>query len=160
MPFETFFIYVILVVLAVANGFLIFSVFKLKQRLDGFLRKGEQDIGEVLTNQITKVKKQSQYIKEISEKTSKLEQISQRTFQKIGIIRFNPFAGVGGDQSFSIALLDFQDNGFVITSQYGRDFNRIYAKPIKDGKSQYSLSAEEKQAIEQAIEQAKVISDN
>ena len=147
----TFFIYIILGVLVVVNGFLIFFVFKLKQRLDGFLRKGEQDIGEVLTNQIIKVKKQAQDIKEISEKTSKLEKISQRTFQKIGIIRFNPFAGVGGDQSFSIALLDFQDNGFVITSQYGRDFNRIYAKPIKNGKSEYSLSEEEREAIERAI---------
>ncbi len=154
MPFETFFIYVILGVLAVANGFLIFSVFKLKQRLNGFLRKGEQDIGDVLTNQITKTEKQEQDIKEISEKTNKLEQISQRTFQKIGIIRFNPFAGVGGDQSFSIALLDFQDNGFVITSQYGRDFNRIYAKPIENGKSKYSLSQEERKAIGQAIERA------
>lgn len=152
MPFETFFIYVILGVLVVVNGFLIFFVFKLKQRLDGFLRKGEQDIGEVLTNQISKIEKQGKDLGEVFEKMKKLEKISQRSFQKIGIIRFNPFAGVGGNQSFSIALLDSQNNGFIITSQYGRDFNRIYAKPIENGKSQYSLSTEEKQAIEQAID--------
>jgi hypothetical protein len=77
-----------------------------------------------------------------------LKKNSQLAVQKVGIIRFNPFAEVGGDQSFSIALLDGYDNGLVVTSFYTREGNRIYAKPIKNGVSQYALSKEEINAIE------------
>jgi hypothetical protein len=74
----------------------------------------------------------------------------QFSVQKVGIVRFNPFSGVGSDQSFSIALLDRKDDGVVITSLYTRNESRIYGKPIKSGQSEYSLSEEEKQAIEKA----------
>ena len=145
------FIYIILGVLIISNGFLVFYILKMKKRLDGFLRKGEQDIGNVLTEQIKKVENLENNLQKISERATELEKISKKTFQKIGIKRFNPFSGVGSNQSFSIALLDSQNNGFVLTSHYSRDFNRVYAKPIENGKSQYQLSTEEKQAIEQAI---------
>jgi len=49
-----------------------------------------------------------------------------------------------------LALLDGKDNGIVMTSLYAREGNRVYGKPIKNGKSEYSLSEEEKQAIEKA----------
>lgn len=70
--------------------------------------------------------------------------------QKVGLIRFNPFREVGGNQSFSIALLDGTNSGVVITSLYTREGNRVYGKPIKNGQSEYLLSAEEREAIEQA----------
>lgn len=72
--------------------------------------------------------------------------------QKIGIVRFNPFKETGGDQSFSIALLDGNNSGLVVTSLYTREKNRIYAKPIKQGEPEYQLSAEEKEAIVRAID--------
>jgi len=68
----------------------------------------------------------------------------------VGIIRFNPFSEVGGDQSFSLALLNESNDGVVITSLYTRQENRVYGKPIKNGQSEYTLSEEEKQAIEKA----------
>jgi len=79
-----------------------------------------------------------------------LKKEHQFSVQKVGIIRFNPFSEVGGDQSFSIALLDGNDDGLVITSFYTREGNRVYGKPIKNGKSQYALSQEEIKAIEMA----------
>jgi hypothetical protein len=79
-----------------------------------------------------------------------LKKEHQFSVQKVGIIRFNPFSEVGGDQSFSIALLDGNDDGLVITSFYTREGNRVYGKPIKNGKSQYALSQEEIKVIEVA----------
>jgi hypothetical protein len=68
-----------------------------------------------------------------------------------GLVRFNPFAGTGGNQSFCLALLDGEDNGLVISSLHSREVTRIYAKPIKKGKSAgYQLSTEEIQAIKNA----------
>lgn len=86
----------------------------------------------------------------LSEELENLKKESKFSVQKVGIVRFNPFSEVGGDQSFSIALLDGNDNGVVITSLYTREGNRVYGKPIKNGQSSYSLSEEEKQAIEKA----------
>jgi len=88
--------------------------------------------------------------KELSEELKKTEKENMSNFQKIGVVRFNPFKEVGSDQSFSIAILDGNDNGVVITSLYTRDESRVYGKPIKAGVSEYNLSDEEKKAIEKA----------
>jgi len=73
------------------------------------------------------------------------------TFKKIGLVRFNPFSETGGNQSFSLAFLNGEESGLVITSLHSREITRIYSKPVKKGKAEgYELSAEEKQAIKAA----------
>lgn len=86
----------------------------------------------------------------ISKEVESLKKENKFFIQKIGMIRFNPFKGVGSDQSFSVALLDANNSGIVITSLYTREENRIYGKPIKAGQSEYQLSEEEKKAINKA----------
>ncbi len=80
-----------------------------------------------------------------------LKERNKSNLQRVGVVRFNPFKEVGGNQSFSIALLDENNNGVVVTGHYLRDSNRVYAKPVKSGKSEYPLSKEEKEAIEEAV---------
>jgi len=89
-------------------------------------------------------------LEKISQEIENLKKESKFSIQKVGIVRFNPFSKVGGDQSFSIALLDGNNSGIVITSLYTREGNRVYGKPINNGKSQYSLSQEEIKAVEAA----------
>ena len=115
-----------------------------------FLRKNQKEpenIKEVL-DEIKKIKKEN---KKLSQDFENFKEKSKDTLQKFAVVRFNPFKEVGSNQSFSIALLDGNNNGFVITSYYEREKSRVYAKPIKNGKSQYSLSREEQQAIEQSM---------
>lgn len=88
--------------------------------------------------------------KKISEDIKSLERESLFSIQKVGVIRFNPFKEIGGNQSFSVALLNGHNDGIVITSFYSQDGNRVFAKPIKKGKSKYLLSKEEKKAIEKS----------
>lgn len=76
--------------------------------------------------------------------------IANKSMHKIGVVRFNPFQSLGGEQSFCLALLDGDDSGVVISSLQGKDMTHIYAKPIVAGASQYPLSREEKDAIERA----------
>ncbi|WP_128426924.1 DUF4446 family protein [Gudongella oleilytica] len=71
--------------------------------------------------------------------------------QKIGFIRYNAFEDIGSDLSFSIALLDAYNNGFVITSMYGREKSVSFAKQVKNGKSSIPISPEERMAIERAV---------
>lgn len=71
--------------------------------------------------------------------------------QRIGIVRFNPFADTGGSQSFTIALLDGHDDGLILTSLYARTGNRWYLKEVRGGKGKnIDLSNEETSAIKQA----------
>jgi hypothetical protein len=86
----------------------------------------------------------------ISQELENLKKESRSSVQKVGMVRFNPFSEVGGNQSFSIALLDGNDDGIVITSLYARGENRVFGKPIRGGISEYPLSEEEKEAIEKA----------
>jgi len=148
---QDFFIYITLGFLTTLLGFLIFLVFRLKRKLDIFLRGGNKDFEGVLRDLIEKSEIREKEMKEIFERILRVEEISKISFQKVGVVRYNPFKDVGGDQSFSIALLDSKDSGFVITALYMREGNRIFAKSIVGGKSEYPLSEEEKRAIEQAI---------
>jgi hypothetical protein len=114
-----------------------------------FLRRNKkqpENLNEVLKELTKLAEKNAELEKEIV----KLKTETQFFFKKVGFIRYNPFDNLGGDQSFSLALLDSNDNGFVITSLFSREGNRVYAKTIKSGQSGYSLSGEEKQALEKA----------
>jgi len=86
----------------------------------------------------------------LKEEVKKLREENLRMVNKVGIVRFNPFEGLGSNQSFSLAILDGNDNGAMITSLFSRDGNRVYGKPIKQGLSEFKLSEEETKAIETA----------
>ena len=70
--------------------------------------------------------------------------------QKVGMVRFNPFSNIGGDQSFALALLDRNDTGIVVSSLYSHERQLVYAKPIEKGASSYALSKEETEALARA----------
>ncbi|ABO51816.1 conserved hypothetical protein [Desulforamulus reducens MI-1] len=79
------------------------------------------------------------------------EQVAQ-SIHNIGLVRFNAFENMGSDLSFSIAMLDRRGDGVILTGLYGRDETRLYAKPIRKGTSDYSLTEEEKIAIQRSLE--------
>ena len=72
--------------------------------------------------------------------------------RNVGLVRYDAFEDVGGRLSFSCALLDDNGTGVVMTSINGRHDTRVYAKPVSEGHSAYSLSVEEEEAIRQALE--------
>ncbi|MFA5742820.1 MAG: DUF4446 family protein [Candidatus Paceibacterota bacterium] len=116
-----------------------------------FLKKqNKEKIPENLEEALIVFKKLEDEIKKLSVRLEKFEKAESCFFQKLGLVRFNPFKEMGGDQSFSLAMLDKEDSGFILTSLNSRQGNRIFAKPLDKGVSSYQLSEEEKQAIEQA----------
>ncbi len=74
----------------------------------------------------------------------------QRKKGNVGIVRFNAFNNEGSDLSFSIAVMDEFGDGFVLTSIYGREESRVYAKPLLRTQSPYHLTEEEIEAINKA----------
>lgn len=81
-----------------------------------------------------------------------LQSQSKQSFQKFGLIRFNPYRNTGGDQSFALCLLNRLDKGIIITAIHGREGTRIYAKTVNHKGSDYELSSEEQQALNQALQ--------
>ncbi|ADG83827.1 DUF4446 family protein [Thermincola potens] len=81
-----------------------------------------------------------------------LKSITEKSIQKVGVVRFNAFADTGSDLSFAVALLDKFGDGVVLSSIFGRDDQRTYAKPVKNGDSTYQLSDEELEAIRIALQ--------
>ena len=73
----------------------------------------------------------------------------------VAVVRYDAFGDMGGRLSFSAALLDDAGDGLVLTSINGRTETRSYAKGVKGGASDHSLSPEEQQAISYATHTAK-----
>jgi hypothetical protein len=72
---------------------------------------------------------------------------------KTSIVRYDAFAGLGGQQSASVALLDAGRSGVVLSAIQGRDYARIYVKEIDRGRAPIALSPEETEAVERAMSQ-------
>lgn len=71
---------------------------------------------------------------------------------RMSLVKFSPFSDTGGDQSFVISLLDGGGSGILVTSLHARGVTRLYAKKVTVGKTDTSLSLEEKEALKTALE--------
>lgn len=141
------------VFLFIWNIILTWRVFRPENKIDTSILPENSviKVHNAILEEEEKIKKISEYIKIINTSTDEIRQIALRGIQNVGVVRFNPFKDVGGDQSFAIAFLDAKGNGLTLSSFYSREGTRIYAKPVKNMTSTYQLSQEEKGAIENAI---------
>lgn len=92
--------------------------------------------------------------KEFSKFATRLSQVEIRLragVDRAELLRFRAFENVGSDLSFAFALLNQEGSGVVLSSIHNRDESRVYAKPIKEGMSTYSLTSEEKEVIDRAM---------
>ncbi len=145
-------LFLVILALGTVSCFLFFYYVRVNKAIDLLLEKGKiKDLRDLLFSEIKKTKALESQIKEVQAKIASLEDISKISIQKIGVVRFNPFTDMGGNQSFAISILDSNNNGFVISSLFIKEGNRVYAKSVVNGKSEYVLSNEEKEAIERAI---------
>ncbi len=110
------------------------------------------DLDSALVQQADRINSLSKAVADVGQRGRALEEASRTHLQHIGVVRYNAFDDVGSDLSFSIAIVDGEGDGLVISSLYGRDESRAYAKPVRRGESTYPLSPEERRAIAGALE--------
>lgn len=143
---------VLVVLLALWVAWLQRSEATLRRRLRRVLPEGESGgIDEILDRQLKDIGGVSARLDALNKLHHELEAVTERTIQKVGVIRYNPFSDTGGDQSFAIALLDALGNGVVVSSLHSRTDTRVFAKPVQGGRSKYQLSDEESDAIKKAL---------
>lgn len=144
--------FILLIFFGIWLAFLTTMFFLRKKFFDNLVEAGEKKkLEEVLRNFLKKQENFEVESKRIEKKLDSYIEEGKLHVQKVGLIRFNPFKEIGGDHSFSLCVLDGNDDGFVITGLHTRERTRVYTKPIKKGKSKLSLADEEKKALESAI---------
>ena len=113
----------------------------------------EESLIKVLDSVLKKLSDQGKKIDILTSGMDKLGGDAVGHFQKIGLVRFNPFNETGGNYSFCLALLDGDNNGFVMTTLHARERTRLYLKSVKKGQSDVEFSKEEKEVVEKAKKQ-------
>lgn len=129
---------------------------KLKKRFERFMSKEDVNLEELLVQYTKKLNVLLQNEKEMQTSIEYMEKVVKNCVQKVGVVRYQAIQNMGADLSYTVALLDENNDGVVFNGIYGRDGCYTYAKPIIEGKSSYNLSDEEVQAIEKAIKKASV----
>ena len=144
----------IIIILLLAFIILLGKVIGLNKRYKKFMLKlGDgKDIQEDLENYMYRVERVEKQNADILNQINGLDKDLEGCIQKVGILRYSAFQDTGSDLSFTLALLDEHDDGVVFNGIYSREMSNIYAKPIENGKSKYTLSEEEQEAIRRAIE--------
>lgn len=143
---------IILVVIMLAVIILLIIQIKkvngLKRRLDKFLLGKD---GMSLEQEIIGLCEDNRFLKNSTEKNKKdirnLYKQIETAYQKMGLVKYDAFNQMGGQLSFSLALLDENDNGFILNSVHSAEGCYFYTKEIKNGVSAISLGTEEAEAL-------------
>jgi hypothetical protein len=105
----------------------------------------------MLVEYLDTVRRTSQDVRRVVAQHEEIMGMLPSMIRHIGLVRFSPFHDTGGDQSFTLALLDGSGDGVVLTGLHSRADSRLYAKPIEHGESAYVLTPEEREAMNRAL---------
>lgn len=135
---------------------LVIVLFNSLGRLEKKYRKimrgtSSKNLQELIEGYLDKIDLANENSNKALEECLRIENSIKGCIQKVSMIRFKAFDDVGSDLSFSIALLDKNNDGIILTGIYGRQESTTYAKPIDKGISRYDLSEEEITVLNQAI---------
>ncbi len=122
----------------------------MEERYQKILALAEDTDQATIVQLLTRLDAQEKRLGQAEGSLRRFSGILPHTIQGHGVVRYSAFENVGGDQSFSLALVDAGGNGAMLSGLHTRDDTRIYAKPLTQWRSSYSLSAEEQQALGRA----------
>lgn len=130
------------------------STNKLKKTYKTLIKRlgKSNNIEEMLDTYLEKVETVEEENKDIKLHYEELDKNVSKCIKKVGIVRYSAFKDMGSDLSFAVALLDDNNNGIVLNGIYSVENSNIYAKPIQNAKSKYTISQEEQEAINIALQ--------
>lgn len=145
--------------LACLTVILLFYCIAVSRKLSRAARKrGQKPPGESVGEIMDCLREHADAISELQARSSDLtgrldeqSRLLRKCLQRVGMVRFNAFDDVGGEQSFALVLLDAEGDGVAVSSIYGRQDSRIYAKTITRSAGERPLSDEEMLALRGAL---------
>lgn len=146
-------IIILLILLFIFYIINIIKLSKIKKEYKSFMKKigNGENIQETLEKYIDELKIIKKENNELKNYYNKLDNKVAKCTQKIGLVRYSAFKDTGSDLSFALALLNEENTGIVLNGIYSMEMSNIFSKPVEKGISTYTLSEEEKQAINKAI---------
>jgi hypothetical protein len=141
------------IILLIAFIITIFRISNINKKYKEFMKKlgNGKNLEEDLENYMYRVDRVEKQNAEINTLIQNIDKDLENCVQKVGIVRYSAFQDTGSDLSFTLALLDEKNTGVVLNGIYSREMSNIYAKPVQNGKSSYTLSEEEQKAIKKAM---------
>ena len=140
---------VILMILVIIN---IVQMSKLKKRYAIFMKgKNAKSLEDTLIYRLEQV---DELIENNAANERNIDTIFKRmkfNFQKYGLVKYDAFQEMGGKLSFSLAMLNEKNDGYIINAVHSREGCYTYVKEIIDGNSIVALAEEEEQALTQAL---------
>lgn len=153
---DTFLLIMVAIMLILLIGFIVMvtKFSKLNKKYKNFMQKlgNGKNLEEDLETYMYRVNKVEQQNAQIENQIKNIDSNILKCIQKVGMVRYNAFENTGSNLSFALALLDKNNSGIVLNGIYSREMSNIYAKPVENGKSTYTFSEEETQAIQKAME--------
>ena len=116
------------------------------------MSKEDINLEELLVQYTKRLNVLLEHEKQMQTSIEHMEKVVKDCVQKVGIVRYQAIPNMGADLSYTVALLNEDNDGVVFNGIYGREGCYTYAKPVKNGKSTYNLSEEEEQAINKAMQ--------
>ncbi len=115
-----------------------------------FAGKTGKDLESIILNIQERLSQYNAHAIKNSSDMQILEARLRKSLRGVKTMRFKPFEDAGSNQSFAIALIDDEQNGVILSSLYTRERMSVFAKPIRNGSSEYELTKEEKSVLEES----------
>lgn len=143
----------VIVLLFIIQIILSIRISKQKKRLSKFMEGSDaKSLESIVKEKLDDFENVKADIASVQKRVDKIDETLLTVYRKSAIIRYDAFKEMGGKLSFALAMLNDENNGFVINSMHSsREGCFTYIKEIIDGKSFVTLSEEEKQALDEAI---------
>lgn len=124
----------------------------LRRRVDALTRgKDAESMEDVMLDFFEKIEALENAEQKMHQDIREIKQNLKITYQKSALVKYDAFREMSGALSYSLAMLDKENNGVLITSMYSREGCYTYAKDIKNGQCELNLSDEEAEALNQAV---------
>lgn len=150
-------IFGVMIVLIVLYFRVLSNFKKFNQKYERFMQgKDMASLEETVLSQFERIEKLEQSDQKKQEEIEQIFENLLSVYQKKGLVKYDAFRDLSGNLSYAVALLDKEDNGFIISSMYSREGCYSYAKNIVRGESELHLSEEEEKALKIAIHGDKI----
>ena len=143
---------VVCIILGIIMIVVLCKLKKLRRRVDALTRgKDTESMEDVILNFFERIESLEEGENITKSDLKDIKDNLKITYQKKGLVKYDAFREMSGDLSYSLALLDKENNGVLISSMYSREGCYTYAKDIVNGESKINLSEEEAEALKQAV---------
>ncbi|MDQ5962684.1 MAG: hypothetical protein QG653_491 [Patescibacteria group bacterium] len=143
-PYITVSLFFVVILVLIANVALTLRLRKL------FKGQSAESLEPLINEALQRIKELEQHDEMLGDHALKLDERLTHAVRNVSTVRYKAFESGTSNQSFSVAFVNEQGNGIIISSLHHRDRVTTYAKPIANYKSEYDLSDEEKQVLEES----------